>query len=205
MKYCIKCNIEKDDSDFYSGRNVCKVCRKEQNKQWRQNNPEAIKEHKKQYRQNNAEAIKEHMKQYYQNNIEAIKEQMKQYRQNNAEEIKEKNKQYYQNNLQKMMLRKAKTRAKQKNVPFNINEQDLVIPSICPVLGIPLEAGIGKRTIQPNSPTLDRIIPDKGYVKGNIIVVSSIANIIKNNATPEQIIAVGEFYKKILEEAKNNV
>ncbi len=55
-----------------------------------------------------------------------------------------------------------------------------------------------------SSPSLDRIIPEKGYVKGNVIVVSNKANVIKNNATPEEIIAVGEFYKKLLEEAKKN-
>ena len=48
------------------------------------------------------------------------------------------------------------------------------------------------------------IIPEKGYVKGNIVVISNMANVIKSNATPEEIIAVGEFYKKLLEEAKKN-
>ena len=44
----------------------------------------------------------------------------------------------------------------------------------------------------------DRIIPELGYVEGNLVIVSDLANRIKTNATPEQIIKVGEFYKKLL-------
>jgi hypothetical protein len=189
MKCCIKCNIEKDDGEYASGRNVCKTCRKEQKKQYYKNNQEEIKKYDKQYRQNNQEAIKKYNKQY---------------RQNNQEEIKKYKIQYRQNNLEKDMIRRARRRAKQKNVPFNISEEDINIPNVCPVLGIPLETGAGKGAIQPNSPSLDRIIPEKGYVKGNIIVVSNKANTMKSNATPKEIITVGEFYKKLLEEAKKN-
>jgi len=219
MKCCIKCNMEKDDSEFYEGKNVCKPCLKEQKKIWYQNNAEKYKERKKLYyqnnlekvkeqqklyRQNNLEKVKEQQKLYYQNNPEKVKERKKLYRQNNAEKVKEQRKLYHQNNPEKGMIRHARNRAKQKNLPFDIDESDITIPAVCPILGIPLEVGIGKKTIQPNSPSLDRIIPQKGYVKDNVIVVSSKANIIKNNATPEEIIAVGEYYKKLLEEANKN-
>lgn len=99
---------------------------------------------------------------------------------------------------------RARHRAKEKNLPFNISEEDINIPDICPVLGIPMQTAFGKGKARANSPSLDRIIPEKGYVKGNVITVSNRANTIKNNATPEEIIAVGEFYKKLLEEAKKN-
>lgn len=209
MKCCVKCNIEKDDGDFRSGRKVCNLCLKEYAKQWRQNNAEVLKQKSKQYYQNNTEK----RKQYYQSNVEAIKEYRKQYRQNNktyskeyyqnnADKIKERSREYNKDNPEKKMLNTAKKRAKQKNVPFNINEEDVVVPSICPILGIPLERGLGKKVPQPNSPSLDRIVPEKGYVKGNVIVISQRANMIKSNATPEEIIAVGEFYKKLLEQTK---
>ena len=219
MKSCIKCSIEKDDGEFGSGRNVCKICRKEQNKQWYQNNAEAVKEREKQYRQNNAEAIKERKKHYYQNNAEVIKEYKKQYRQNNLEAIKERQKQYYENNIQKInkrtmeyrkknpwvtMLSDAKRRAKEKNIPFSLKKEDIFIPENCPILGIPLERAIGKKSASPNSPSLDRIIPEKGYVKGNIIVISYKANTMKSDATPEEMIKLGEYAKKLLEEANKN-
>lgn len=48
-----------------------------------------------------------------------------------------------------------------------------------------------------NSPTLDRIDNAAGYVPGNIVVVSYMANSIKTNATPEQVLAVGQFYSAL--------
>jgi len=68
----------------------------------------------------------------------------------------------------------------------------------CPILEIPFKTGDqGGRF---NSPSIDRIDNSKGYEKGNVIWVSSLANSIKTSATPEQIVAVGEFYKQLEEE-----
>jgi hypothetical protein len=41
-------------------------------------------------------------------------------------------------------------------------------------------------------------------VKGNVVVISSRANRLKNNATPEELFAIAEFYKKLLEQSKND-
>jgi hypothetical protein len=51
--------------------------------------------------------------------------------------------------------------------------------------------------ILPDSPSLDRVIPELGYVQGNVIWVSHRANSIKQNATAEEILAVGQFYKNL--------
>ena len=58
-------------------------------------------------------------------------------------------------------------------------------PKVCPVLGIELDWGMNGR--QTNSPSLDRINPNKGYVKGNVMIMSDLANRMKQNATPEQL------------------
>ena len=50
-----------------------------------------------------------------------------------------------------------------------------------------------------NSVSIDRIDNNRGYVYDNIVIVSMLANRIKNSATPDQIISVGEFYKRLLE------
>lgn len=89
------------------------------------------------------------------------------------------------------MLRDAKTRAKEYDVPFTITLDDIVIPERCPVLGVRLYRGQGRH---PHSPSLDRLVPGMGYVPGNVIVVSRHANIIKSDATPSQIRAVADFY-----------
>lgn len=79
------------------------------------------------------------------------------------------------------MFVNAKKRAKDQNVPFMLSLEDIKIPLECPLLGIPLIRGIGKYT--DNSPTLDKIIPLLGYVKGNVQVVSMRANRIKDNSS----------------------
>lgn len=93
----------------------------------------------------------------------------------------------------------AKRRAKQRGLPFDITLDDVVIPEKCPALGIPLFHNIGGNG-QPtdNSPELDRIIPSKGYVKGNIIVVSRRANRVKSNISIEDLVAIADFYRGYL-------
>ena len=75
----------------------------------------------------------------------------------------------------------AKTRAQKKGVPFSIEMSDIVIPGKCPYLDIPII--LDNTTMKDNSPSLDKIIPDLGYVKGNIEVISIRANRIKDNAS----------------------
>lgn len=90
-------------------------------------------------------------------------------------------------------LRSAKSRAQKKNVPFNITAADVeaVWTDICPILGIPLVQLPGQAS--DNSPSLDRIIPEKGYVKGNIRIISNRANTIKSYGTLEEHRAVVKY------------
>jgi hypothetical protein len=79
------------------------------------------------------------------------------------------------------MCRKAAVRAKHNGLDFNIHPDMFTIPIICPVLGIPITIQHGRPT--DNSPTLDRIDNTKGYVVGNVWIISQRANRIKNDAT----------------------
>lgn len=88
---------------------------------------------------------------------------------------------------------KIRDRARAEGTEFSIDIEDFVIPEVCPVLGIPLTR-LGSRN---NLPSLDRIDPTKGYVNGNVLVVSFLANRIKNNATVDQLKSVYEFYAKL--------
>jgi len=96
------------------------------------------------------------------------------------------------------LLSGCRITAKKRGLPFDLTPDDVSIPEKCPVLGIPLSRGVGVRT--DNSPSLDRIIPSLGYVKGNVIVVSMRANRIKNDATLEELRTIAAFYSR-LEEA----
>jgi hypothetical protein len=84
-----------------------------------------------------------------------------------------------------IMLLMAKVRAKKKRIPFEIDLTDIVIPETCPLLGIPLTRAVKK--LSDNSPTLDRREGAKGYVKGNVRVISYKANRSKSNLTLEEM------------------
>ena len=95
---------------------------------------------------------------------------------------------------QKNLLRWAKGRSKRTGVPFTITLEDIIIPKVCPVLNIPLFCGDGKAT--SNSPTLDRVVPDIGYVPGNVLVISQRANYLKGNASWKEISMIADYYEE---------
>lgn len=92
------------------------------------------------------------------------------------------------------LLAKARQRAIKRGVPFSLTLEDVVVPDVCPVLGIPL--AIGDKVFGPNSPTLDRLRSDLGYEPGNVAVISFRANLIKNNATAEEVEQVAAWMRK---------
>jgi hypothetical protein len=89
----------------------------------------------------------------------------------------------------------ARHRAKIHGWPCNLTLHDFEIPEYCPVLGLKLSAGSGKQ--QDSSPTLDRIIPDLGYVPGNIRVISYKANRMRSNATLQELKALVAWLEKV--------
>jgi len=66
----------------------------------------------------------------------------------------------------------------------------------CPVLGITFKRGINGNPLD-TSPTIDRIDNSKGYVKGNVVVISYLANRIKTSADAEQIGKVYRWLKRL--------
>ena len=84
------------------------------------------------------------------------------------------------------MFYAARTRAKKRGLPFNITKEYLFTiwpaDNCCPIFGMPFQINRRKGP-HYDSPTLDRVIPDKGYVKGNIAVISWVANMLKQNCT----------------------
>lgn len=106
-------------------------------------------------------------------------------------------KQFYKRDWSKYTLWRTKSRCKEKNIPFNLDYFDIVLPEFCPILGIKLVLSKGSST--PCSPSLDRIIPIKGYVKGNVHVISNRANSLKNDATPDELRKIADYIEKITE------
>lgn len=91
-----------------------------------------------------------------------------------------------------------KTRAKEKNVPYNIDADYImsIQTTHCPALGIEFVRRDERETNSPAAPTIDRIVPELGYVKGNVVMISRRANNIKSDARVEEIEQVLEWLKK---------
>jgi hypothetical protein len=85
------------------------------------------------------------------------------------------------------MLINVRHRAKVNGLPFDLTEEDIVIPSHCPVLGIEL---IRSEIATDNSPSIDRISCEGGYTKENSRVISQRANRIKNDASIKDLVDV---------------
>jgi hypothetical protein len=92
--------------------------------------------------------------------------------------------QHIEKPVEMKMFSAAKMRAKKKRREFNLELSDIVVPERCPVLNVLLKYN------SDYSPSLDRIDSTKGYVKGNVRVISKRANVLKNNATIEELKAV---------------
>lgn len=167
------------------------------------------------YREVNKEKILNRVKQYYLDNTEDRKEYLKRYQEENKEILKEKSKEYWEKNKEelsvirslkyretkdahpeKIMFYIAKARAKKQNIPFSITIDDIVIPEICPILKIKLKSSTKSPT--SNSPSLDKIIPELGYVKGNIQVISHKANAMKTNASISELLLFSEWVREKL-------
>ena len=111
------------------------------------------------------------------------------------------------------LLMRIKSKCTTQGIPFNLTLDDLVIPTHCPILGIPLKFGSKQpnnfrdvrgrdyQAVPDDSPSIDRIEPHKGYVKGNVVVVSYRANNIKTNASVDELIKVANFYKVLTSKA----
>ena len=94
------------------------------------------------------------------------------------------------------MLRRARRRAVDRGLGFNITLKDLLpLPTHCPVFGFKLRASAGPRDYRAYS--LDRIDNKKGYVRGNVAVISYLANRLKNDADLQQLERLVAWLRKV--------
>jgi hypothetical protein len=104
------------------------------------------------------------------------------------------NEKYKRLDVSKKLLYAAKKRANMSGVEFNITEKDVHVPTHCPILGIELKEDIGRGQSRGRgnyfAPTLDRIENEKGYIPGNVCVISKRANLLKNDGTFNEVKAL---------------
>lgn len=148
------------------------------------------------------EAKNAQAKEHYQKYKDDIQKQNKEYRKKNKDKLREYEQSFERRTFHKQWVKKkraedpsrflfyaAKRRAKLKNIPFDISKEYVasLFPkdNKCPLLKIDLIVNSNK--MEDNSPSLDRLYPNKGYIRDNIIIISYKANRIKNDATLEEL------------------
>lgn len=135
--------------------------------------------------------MKQRSRRYTKENPEKISENKKSYYLENFEIISEKNRDSRLKDPRKSLFNGAKARANRERIPFSIAPEDIVIPDVCPIFKTKFT--IGKKLFLLDSPSLDKIIPELGYVPGNIAVMSWRANSIKSTGTVEQHRRIAEW------------
>ena len=111
----------------------------------------------------------------------------------------------HQRNPTASILRTLKHRAKKKGQDFTLTKKDIVIPEFCPVFGFKLEHNWGKHGGKFNSPSVDRIDNTKGYTPDNIQIISRLANAMKSEASPEQLLMFADWIYKCYKESNSVV
>ena len=198
-KICPVCKVDKDFSLYSNNKRnkdgktwECKECRKTFHLS---------------YYERNREKVLEFMRKY---NIEHSEERLE-WRNNHKRKIKILS-QSWQKNARVTtpwicLFRGAKQRAKKKNIQFNLTKEYLesIWPKDgkCPISGIILDLYSNKHNV--NSPTIDRIIPEIGYLPGNVAIISRQMNTIKQNITdPNVFRKLADWLELQLKQIKEN-
>ena len=133
-----------------------------------------------------SDSKKEYQKLYKEKYKDKLRDYAKQYYLKNKEKLSTMNLAYKSANPERILWQSAKERAIRFNLDFTISIDDIIIPSHCKILGLPLYKGKGIPI--ENSPSLDRINPKLGYTKDNIQIISFKANTMKSNASQEDLV-----------------
>lgn len=176
-KICSKCDKELPESEFYPHRRACKACESLRKKEW----------HKK-----NSERLSAKYKEKYYKNKEAVAEYGRQYR-------KERRENHW---FEHFSCNKSKD-CKMRGIPYELDAEYLasIWVDTCPVFGIYLIDGSKiKGCYRPdNLAELDRLVPSKGYVKGNVRWISRRANRIKSDASIDEIKKILKYMEEQIE------
>lgn len=169
-KECSKCKTQKKVDNFYSDKRAkdgfhswCKDCNSGRKKERYKENPEL--------------------------KILAQERCKRWYRKNRNSNIKY-NYKYRRDNQERVLFNAARYRARKSGIDFSIDICDVFIPEFCPILGVKLFKGTVEN--KDSSPSLDKIDNSVGYVKGNVRVISNLANQMKSRATKDQLIKFAE-------------
>ena len=78
-------------------------------------------------------------------------------------------------------------KARKAGIEFDMTPADLQVPTTCPFPLLPFDFGPKNGKPRPQSPSVDRIKPDRGYIRGNVRVISLRANVAKSDITDPNV------------------
>lgn len=104
-------------------------------------------------------------------------------------------------------LGRIRFRARKSNIPFSIDIEHLesIATDTCPIFGTTFDWGLDNKGSGKARPSLDKIVPELGYIKGNVAFISTWANIIKSDATEKELYAVADWLHDKRKEILKNV
>jgi len=154
MKECTKCNQEKELSEFYV---------------WKGKPISACKRCKIAYKKSIQKRTNARRRERLKNDPEY------------AEKLRKYKREEFAKKTPSQLYYTAKASAKRRGLEFDLEQSDIVIPEICPILRKPIK--IKTRY----APSVDRFDNSKGYIKGNVWVISKQANTMKNSGSFDEL------------------
>jgi hypothetical protein len=231
-KICGKCKEEKYIDEFSKnsvGKDglqcYCKQCQSIIAKEWKNNNrehvnalarqwnaknPEKCRAKEKRWKDNHKEQYDSRVKRWRETNSDKIKEYSQQYRQENAEKIKETAKNRILADPLKYLLSERIYYAKKNDIIYGsveelYNDLQLVYSKgKCECCGKEIIHNIGNGSLNNHSCSLDRIIPEKGYVIGNVAIICMECNRHKNNMSLETMKQMIVYMESKISISQNN-
>ena len=167
----------------------------------------------------NLEQKKQYNKEYRIKNLDKLRKREKEYRLKNKDERKEANRQWYYSEKGRSYYSKVsnqvpyicskscfrlKDRAKKKNLKFNLDADYLmsIYPKDkkCKILGFKMRVNRFSKIAKQDkyTPTVNRINPKKGYVKGNVEIISQLANSMLCNANKSELIKFKNYLTRVI-------
>lgn len=98
----------------------------------------------------------------------------------------------FMHHRKRLLVMRRRQAARRRGIEFTVTAADLIWPEHCPALGVKLDYTT-RGKVYPNMPSLDRIDLSKGYVPGNVAVISVRANTIKSNASLDELRSVANY------------
>lgn len=183
QKKCTWCGISKPFHEFAKRTDkgskskllsACRQCNREKSRQWRQKNPEKHREGIYKWRKKNPSKYKKIYRKYRSENKLRVSATR--------------------------MVKTARKHAKKKNLPFNIDPEYVfkkLKDGYCEKTGIRFNFTSG--TKNPCSPSIDKIVPAIGYVKGNVRCIVWALNLFKGEYSDNEIYPIAKAFCKSFE------